>query len=1382
MAPLFPLLRGLCLSCSGLNPQEKDSAYQRIEKLGGSVSLQLTNLVTHVIMKGSLPSSKYRVSAKLGIPVVSLAFLDECEEEARRRSSSEGKEPLLTDPTSTDNPAAMAVRQIVGQTWYRPFSGCCICTTGFDFELREEINRLVTSGVRRDHSSSFRVLGRAAGRAHFGDTDAVFNVLGGGGSYHCNLTLDCSHLIALKPAGQKYEFARKWNLHVVTLEWLLDTMRTGYCQDETRYVLAEAETHPPPAQNPRRRTISRKTSAASTTPRASAAAVAIPPTRSASATAGTLDGRVARLPLPGELDFTNAEGEPDTSDGLGMAHIDCLEPTRSDSAYSARRQSTSARLSPASGYLAGPCDALKACRIALSEAWQSANDLTIWQERISAMGGVWVPGSTANRQAEARVLHDAQERLCTHYIVDSSESISGADETALRTFVNALSEPATSLADRPWVVGIAWLDACWRSKVRVNELEYSVPWDEATSAGSVKPGASKPADTKQGEHASSPWTRAQAQKPAAVDMGKFGQLPPQPKYSRTTHTLADAAMVGNSDGMQSLRSLVGKPLRSSSIADAEPNPFMAGTPRKRGFFGSEGSSAGEEIWQGPGRHKHRREAHELQAAGCPSSSPKLELTVSSETEAEGDVQGDSALEHADVHPNDDGLFSRCLFTSLGFSSHARSVLERVACENGGAYTGLACSALGNADESHVLESDAQLRRALAKLAQSIDGKSVVDVYIVVQIGGVAGALLCEDAASVTQHMHLVTDCWVEQCLHEGIRYPDYDTAEAAGKLLPAMSKGQHVLFRPLRPGIQLDVHAVSLSISGYEAMEREHIGKLALALGIPFSEKFSRRTTHLLCRPPFKGPKYERAVKWGVPVTDSGWIYGLAAAGPMARPYALPGQATRKQASASSVEADPQPEAQGCGAKLLPSPSQLPHRRPPDTSVECKAYSPETPRPPNAAGAAMTTPTARSTQQLLAGTPGRTPIDVSLERNLSRAMSNNRKRPAGHWLETAAHTATNASGEDDATQMSFSGASSAPAPAAACPTEEDTGSTHVFEGVVVALSARLHHRRAELTALALRLGCRVLGTFDVRQATHLIHQSQRERETQRDYRVARRHNIAVVSPWWLHACGDAQVRLPEAEYPHTFQPERRLKLVPQPPSTHPMLPATEGSQSTARQSTALQFDNKPAGPTSPTVPPGPPALAAPSAALARRNEHTAQMDSRTIPGPVSTAYAGTVDGLLGERGSRARRRYRTAAETPTPKATAESTQARPAAQRDKTRRPDPPIYSSPVSSPHRQSAPQPCSKWWLNQETGLYSQEPAAGGSIGMGSMPDTVAVEDALQADMVPASPLAHGTEKPPSRHRQNQSSRQGAMVVYGEDVDALSERDRLIQRLVGK
>ncbi|XP_058408895.1 DNA topoisomerase 2-binding protein 1 isoform X3 [Diceros bicornis minor] len=57
-----------------------------------------------------------------------------------------------------------------------------------------------------------------------------------GGQYMGQLKMnECTHLVVQEPKGQKYECAKRWNVHCVTTKWFFDSVEKGFCQDESIY-------------------------------------------------------------------------------------------------------------------------------------------------------------------------------------------------------------------------------------------------------------------------------------------------------------------------------------------------------------------------------------------------------------------------------------------------------------------------------------------------------------------------------------------------------------------------------------------------------------------------------------------------------------------------------------------------------------------------------------------------------------------------------------------------------------------------------------------------------------------------------------------------------------------------------------------------------------------------------------------------------------------------------------------------------------------------------------------------------------------------------------------------------------------------------------------
>ena len=60
----------------------------------------------------------------------------------------------------------------------------------------------------------------------------IEQVLDNGGEYHGDLTKNVTHLIVNKPEGAKYKHAKAWGLHLVSVEWLQDSLERGMILDE----------------------------------------------------------------------------------------------------------------------------------------------------------------------------------------------------------------------------------------------------------------------------------------------------------------------------------------------------------------------------------------------------------------------------------------------------------------------------------------------------------------------------------------------------------------------------------------------------------------------------------------------------------------------------------------------------------------------------------------------------------------------------------------------------------------------------------------------------------------------------------------------------------------------------------------------------------------------------------------------------------------------------------------------------------------------------------------------------------------------------------------------------------------------------------------------
>lgn len=176
-------MRGVVVTCTSVPRQERDQLYGLIKLMGGTVSKDFTNSVTHLVA-GEVGSQKYRVACNVNKPILLPEWVYTCWDMCRNDHICATDEEFMKLRCPT-------------------FKGITLCVTGIEADRRKEIKRLVT-----DH----------------------------GGTYSGELNMNtCTHLLVDTPKGEKYEFARRWNLHCVCTQWFYDSVKSGFCLDESDF-------------------------------------------------------------------------------------------------------------------------------------------------------------------------------------------------------------------------------------------------------------------------------------------------------------------------------------------------------------------------------------------------------------------------------------------------------------------------------------------------------------------------------------------------------------------------------------------------------------------------------------------------------------------------------------------------------------------------------------------------------------------------------------------------------------------------------------------------------------------------------------------------------------------------------------------------------------------------------------------------------------------------------------------------------------------------------------------------------------------------------------------------------------------------------------------
>lgn len=181
------------VSCTSLEKDKREEVHQYVQMMGGRVYRDLNVSVTHLIA-GEVGSKKYLVAANLKKPILLPSWVKTLWEK-----SQEKKITRYTDINMEDFKCPI-------------FLGCIICVTGLCGAERKAVQQLTVKH---------------------------------GGQYMGQLKMnECTHLIVQEPKGQKYECAKRWNVHCVTTQWFFDSVEKGFCQDESIY-----KTEPRPETN-----------------------------------------------------------------------------------------------------------------------------------------------------------------------------------------------------------------------------------------------------------------------------------------------------------------------------------------------------------------------------------------------------------------------------------------------------------------------------------------------------------------------------------------------------------------------------------------------------------------------------------------------------------------------------------------------------------------------------------------------------------------------------------------------------------------------------------------------------------------------------------------------------------------------------------------------------------------------------------------------------------------------------------------------------------------------------------------------------------------------------------------------------------------------------
>ncbi|MCJ1310111.1 hypothetical protein MMC25_003772 [Agyrium rufum] len=228
-------LQGVILCCTSIPPEERSRLAAIAGQMGATSNLDLTSDVTHLIV-GYTDTPKYKYVAKERPDVKCLlpSWVEAVCEVWKRGGQTN-------------------VEEIEEQHRVPTFYGLKICVTGFtDLVFRKQLEAAIIENQ---------------------------------GEYRADLTKDVTHLVALRPEGEKYKAGKDWGLKVVSIEWFKESLERGMILEETLYDLSLD-----PAQRGRGAWVRRSSSHASLTKRKREDVVAEAPVRKLRRTASARFG------------------------------------------------------------------------------------------------------------------------------------------------------------------------------------------------------------------------------------------------------------------------------------------------------------------------------------------------------------------------------------------------------------------------------------------------------------------------------------------------------------------------------------------------------------------------------------------------------------------------------------------------------------------------------------------------------------------------------------------------------------------------------------------------------------------------------------------------------------------------------------------------------------------------------------------------------------------------------------------------------------------------------------------------------------------------------------------------------------------------------------
>lgn len=191
VTPVYNLaMKDIIVCCTNIDASVRDQIYKKVEWMGGQAYRAFTEDVTHMVA-GSVGRKKYQIAGSMEKKIMIPKWVEAVWEKSKLEAVHGDDEQF--------------------QEFRCPiFYGLVITASGLNSQERQEAKRLIEK----------------EGGVYSGEMKAK----------------ECTHLLINEAKGQKYLFAKKWEIFIIRSEWLYESIEKGFCQDEANFPVEEGGT------------------------------------------------------------------------------------------------------------------------------------------------------------------------------------------------------------------------------------------------------------------------------------------------------------------------------------------------------------------------------------------------------------------------------------------------------------------------------------------------------------------------------------------------------------------------------------------------------------------------------------------------------------------------------------------------------------------------------------------------------------------------------------------------------------------------------------------------------------------------------------------------------------------------------------------------------------------------------------------------------------------------------------------------------------------------------------------------------------------------------------------------------------------------------------